>query len=467
MSEIIPIPQEFINNSLDRLSPEQIFDFLSSLDSESPVSIRVNPYKLDVKPLLTPVPWSKYGFYLDKRPAFITDPFFHAGLYYVQEPASMFIEQIYTQLFGGAESLKILDLCAAPGGKSTHISTLAGLESLVVSNEVIRSRANILRENIVKWGLGNTIVTNNDPRDFGALSEYFDLIVADVPCSGEGMFRKTPETRNEWTPANVQLCASRQRRIISDIWGSLKQGGVLIYSTCTFNSIENEENIKWMTEEFDCEPVAVSTLPEWNIQTGMVCGHPVFRFYPHRTTSEGFFICAIRKAGEHREQSRKKNKSLKNFAIIPSEKIKNIGKWIRQPEYMVYYQNRSEIIYALYGHIYDSAIPVFENLNVIYSGVEIGKIYGQELKPSHALALFHDVSREGVIVTDIDLKQAVSFLRKQDLDPTLFQEGINLVTYRNIPTGWIKRINNRCNNLYPKEMRIMNPNIEINKDSFL
>ncbi|MCD7963264.1 MAG: rRNA cytosine-C5-methylase [Rikenellaceae bacterium] len=467
MSNSITIPQAFIDSSLSHMEEEEMKRFLGSLDNPSPVSVRVNPYKLDSKPSLNGVPWSKYGFFLDNRPHFITDPFFHSGIYYVQESASMFIEHLYNHIFSDASPLKILDLCAAPGGKSTHISSLAGPGNLVVSNEVIKPRAGILKENIIKWGLGNTIVTNNDPRNFNALPEFFDLIIADVPCSGEGMFRKTPEARSEWSPGNVDMCASRQRRIISDIWGSLKKGGILIYSTCTFNQTENEENIGWITEEYDCEHIEIPSVPEWNISEGEVNGHHTFRFYPHKTNSEGLFVCALGKSGEHKLLKEKKKKQSGNYTHVSKDKIRNLSEWVEQPEYMTFYQRNDGTIHTAYRNIFDESREIMNSLNVIYSGVEMGKLYGNELKPSHSLSLFHSVNTDRVPGTNLDLEAAVNYLRKNDVDPKLFAEGINMVAYNDKPLGWIKRIGNRCNNLYPKELRIINNEIGINKDSFL
>src|SRR6185295_2766131 len=225
---------------------------------EQVTSIRVNPLKMPVassewsvgdthdSPLTTHVPWSQYGYYLSQRPSFTFDPLFHAGCYYVQEASSMFLEQALKQTVDLSRSLKVLDLAAAPGGKSTHIQSLISKDSLLVSNEVIRSRSNILKDNIIKWGGDNVVVTNNDPKQFGKLENYFDGIVVDAPCSGSGLFRRDEQAIGEWSENNVQLCSQRQQRILADVWPALKKEGVLIYSTCSYSKEEDEEIVGWM-----------------------------------------------------------------------------------------------------------------------------------------------------------------------------------------------------------------------------
>ncbi|MES1226926.1 MAG: RsmB/NOP family class I SAM-dependent RNA methyltransferase, partial [Bacteroidota bacterium] len=203
---------------------------------EQITSVRVNPnrtFNVEYSTLNVQgkVPWSSNGYYLSERPSFTTDPLFHAGAYYVQEASSMFLEEAVKQTCDLSKPLKVLDLCAAPGGKSTLLQSIISNESLLISNEVIKSRVNILSENITKWGAANVVVTNNDPKDFQRLPEYFDLIVIDAPCSGSGLFRKDPEAITEWSSDNVMLCSQRQQRILADILPCLKPGGILIYST--------------------------------------------------------------------------------------------------------------------------------------------------------------------------------------------------------------------------------------------
>lgn len=266
------LPASFTEYTRALLGVEEYEKLVSALQQEPPVSIRLNRLKvhrlkvenaLSVQP-----PWSSEGIYLDERLTFTFDPLFHAGCYYVQEASSMFVEQVLRQHV--TKPVVMLDLCAAPGGKSTHARSVLPEGSLLVANEVIRNRSQILAENLTKWGHPDVVVTNNDPADFSALPSFFDVILTDVPCSGEGMFRKDSVAVEEWSPENVEICWQRQRRIIADVWPSLKPGGILIYSTCTYNTKEDEENVRWIQQEFGAESLAVDIREEWNI-TGICC----------------------------------------------------------------------------------------------------------------------------------------------------------------------------------------------------
>ena len=286
------LPIDFITRTRVLLGDEYAA-LEKALMADVPVSIRINPKKSDKRPEATPVPWSQLGYYLPERLSFTFDPLFQNGTYYVQEASSMFLEQAirtYVQ-----EPVACLDLCAAPGGKSTHLLSLLPEGSVLVSNEVIRSRSYILAENIQKWGYPNHVVTNNDPAEVGELTHLFDVIVTDVPCSGEGMFRKDTDSTGEWSVANVELCASRQRRILHDIWNALKPGGLLVYSTCTYNTEEDEENIQYIIDELGAEPLSIPIDDAWGVCGALKYANPVYRFFPHRTRGEGFFLAALRK----------------------------------------------------------------------------------------------------------------------------------------------------------------------------
>jgi len=241
----------FPDSFIQRISGQKYIDsqaLLKALEEPSPVSIRINPSKWDGIPAdAEPVPWSSNGFYLKNRPSYTLDPLFHSGCYYPQEASGMFLEQVIRQTTDLAGDLRVLDLCAAPGGKSILLSDLIGPDNLLVANEAIRARAGILAETLTKWGSGNTLVTQNDPAAFGRLPGYFDVIVVDAPCSGEGMFRSEIALK-EWSVSNALHCSERQKRILMDVWPALKENGILVYSTCTFNPGENEENIKWFID---------------------------------------------------------------------------------------------------------------------------------------------------------------------------------------------------------------------------
>lgn len=447
-------PKEFIKNTEEVLGGETS-SLLAALEGEPAVSIRLNPFKVDAAPEGEPVPWCRYGRYLPQRPSFTLDPLFHAGQYYVQEASSMFVEHIFRSVAGEPSGLRVLDLCAAPGGKTTLYSSLAGLDSVVVANEVIRSRAGILADNVRKWGLGNVAVTNNDPAHFAPFREWFDIVAVDAPCSGEGMFRKSPEARAEWSEDNVRMCAARQRRILADVWDSLKPGGVLIYSTCTFNRLENEENMEWLTSEFDCEDASIEVPAEWNVAVTEAGGLRCFRFYPHKVKGEGFFACAVRKGGQKGRPTNPKPRKV-IFSDTSRPETAELSRWTAQPEFM----NFARIGDNYYGY-YSDAIrdikTVSENLNAIHAGIFMGQMFGRKLKPDHSLAMFHDLDQAAFHTAELNKADALRFLRKEDLpDVSQMREGLNLVTFSGAPLGWAKRVGNRANNLYPKSLAIIN-----------
>ena len=308
------LPVLFTEYTRQLMGAERFERYLQSFEEDAPVSIRLNPLKTEVRGKRLevrgkrlevrdgePVAWCRNGYYLKQRPNFTFDPLFHAGCYYVQEAASMFLDEVLRQcmsLTSHLSPLTSLDLCAAPGGKSTLLRSVLPEDSVLYSNEPIRNRASILLENVEKWGYENHFVTNAYPKDYRKAKMKFDLILCDVPCSGEGMFRKDEATIREWSPQNVEKCWQLQRDIVSDAWVCLNDGGLLIYSTCTFNTKENEENIRWMLSEFDdAKVVPIDTKPEWNITGSLLEGfdEPVYRFIPGITRSEGLFLCVIRK----------------------------------------------------------------------------------------------------------------------------------------------------------------------------
>ena len=283
-------------------------------------SLRTNPFKWQQTslslishpiPLSSPVPWCTTGFYLSERPSFTLDPLFHAGCYYVQEASSMFIEQLIKTVYPdhATTKYKVLDLCAAPGGKTTHLSALFP-ESLIVANEVIKTRAGVLTENAVKWGKENVVVTSNEAADFKALQGYFDMIVTDAPCSGSGLFRKDPDAITEWSLQNVALCSKRQQRIIQDSWKALKENGIFIYSTCSYSVEENEAVLDWMAEAFEVETIPVPGATGWGIVETVSDRKNMYgyRFYPDKIKGEGFFIACIRKKEAASEQIPKPKK---------------------------------------------------------------------------------------------------------------------------------------------------------------
>ena len=396
------LPEDFKRETRLVMGDERFNRFMGAFDEEPPVSIRLNPrrhiphstFHIPHSTFHNPqerIPWCEEGYYLAGRPQFTFDPLFHAGCYYVQEAASMFVTHIIRSVDTPTPK-RALDLCAAPGGKSTALLSVLPDDCTLVSNEPISNRAQILLENITKWGYPNSIVTNNYPRDFRKAKLTFDLILCDVPCSGEGMFRKDPATIGEWSQQNVEKCWRLQREIVADAWECLAPGGLLIYSTCTFNLKENEENVRWILENFDAEALDIPTDPSWNITGSLLEGFtaPVYRFIPGITRSEGLFICAIKKRGTRNEDTLTKEKLEKTRCL-----------------------------------------KVLDPSNL--------------LPPSSIL----------LPRINIDYPEALKYLRGEALVlPADTPRGIVNITYKGIVLGPAKNIGNRANNLYPKAWRI-------------
>ncbi|PTX20247.1 16S rRNA C967 or C1407 C5-methylase (RsmB/RsmF family) [Pontibacter mucosus] len=446
-------PKPFTDRMQRMLGDEEFSIFLEALQQAPPVSVRINTAKAAPAPGLQPVPWTETGFYLPERPLFTLDPALHAGAYYVQEASSMFVEQALRQAVNLSEPLHVLDLCGAPGGKSTHLASLLSPQSLLVSNEVIRSRASILAENIAKWGSGNVLVTSNDPRDFNRLPGFFDVMVVDAPCSGEGMFRKDAHAMEEWSEENVNLCAQRQQRILMDVWDSLRPGGVLIYSTCTWNEQENEQNIAWLAEQEGAESIKLQLEPEWGVVPGQLKGVEGYRFYPHRVQGEGFFLAVVRKAGEEQPLHGKSKKKKYKLSIAGKKEQALVADWLQQPGQYTFVQH-GEKISAIPENLFEAADEVYQHLYVVYAGTELAEIYGKKLKPLQGLALSQYLDRSVFTSAELSLEQALRYLKKEDTSLGTSGNDWLLLEYKGLPLGWAKQIGNRINNYYPKEWRI-------------
>jgi 16S rRNA C967 or C1407 C5-methylase (RsmB/RsmF family) len=386
------------------MGDERFEQYLEAFRQEAPVSIRLNPLhasRFTLHASLEPVPWCRDAYYLPTRPNFTMDPLLHAGCYYVQEAASMFLDEVLRQLSIVNCQLSI-DMCAAPGGKSTLLRAALPADCVLYSNEPIRQRASILLENVTKWGYANHMVTNNYPRDYRKAKMQFDLILCDVPCSGEGMFRKDEATIREWSPQNVEKCWRLQREIVSDAWECLAPGGIIIYSTCTFNTKENEENIRWMLSEYDAEVVPVAVRPEWHITGSLLPGFdaPVYRFIPGISRGEGLFMCVLKKRGERREErgERKAERGKRN-------------------------EKRGEK---------DNDLTILSPLSS-----------SANLSPLSSL------------LSPLTYPQAIAYLRGEALVlPPETPRGLVTVTFMGHALGQVKNIGSRANNLYPKEWRI-------------
>ncbi len=432
------LPSEFEARTLEWMGEETYRALEAALQTEPPVSIRVNRTKWSGEVAGEPVLWASAGVYLSQRPTFTFDPLFHAGCYYVQEASSMFVEQVLRTYITGP--VVMLDLCAAPGGKSTHARSVLPVGSLLVANEVMRNRSQVLAENLIKWGNAEVVVTNNDPADFTSLTEVFDVVLADVPCSGEGMFRKDPVAVEEWSTDNVQVCWQRQRRILADIWPALKPGGLLIYSTCTYNREEDEENVAWIADELGAEILKVPVASEWGI-IGNLAGQdfPVYRFLPHRVKGEGFFLAVLRKSA-----------AISHVVPFPKE----VKSWLKQAEDFRFEVRGTKVI--AFPNVHLSEYDLFrQKLKVVHAGVTIGELKGKDVIPDHSLAMSTLLNHDGFSRFELTYEQAIAYLRKEaiTLDASV-PRGYILLTYKNIPLGFAKNIGNRANNLYPQEWRI-------------
>lgn len=314
------LPIDFTDMARRTMGEERFDSYLKAFETDAPVSIRLNPEK--AKELTADgerVPWCRNAYYLPQRPNFTYDPLLHAGCYYVQEAGSMFLDTVMQQWVPDAPVVMI-DFCAAPGGKSLLARTALAAGSVMFSNEPMRNRANILAENVEKWGYADHFVTNNFPRDYRRAKMIADVVLCDVPCSGEGMFRKDEATIREWSMQNVEKCARLQREIVADAWSCLADGGLFIYSTCTFNTHEDEENIQWMMGELGAEVLPVKVDAAWNITGSLLDGfsQPVYRFIPGISKGEGLFLCVLRKGGAWQQGHSLKSlrKSQQNLNII-------------------------------------------------------------------------------------------------------------------------------------------------------
>lgn len=480
-SIIMDLPKAF-SEYMKRLMGEAACQRLESGLAEEPqVSIRLNERKLksfwDRCPVPlsadVAVPWCRSGHYLKDRPSFTFDPLFHAGAYYVQEAGSMFLEQAFSVLSvqeAFQRPLMALDLCAAPGGKSTHLRSLLPAGSFLVSNEPMRPRAQVLSENIQKWGDPACLVTNGYPADFSPLEHLFDVVVADVPCSGEGMFRKDEGAIADWSPENVELCWKRQRSIIADIWPALKPGGYLIYSTCTFNAYEDEDNVSWIARELGADLVQVPCADEWGIQGDLTGkGLPVYHFLPGWTRGEGFFLALLRKHGQTDEAEEgwrtclprkaskkgKAEKKGKGKSEAPSVPLAELAAWLRGEPDCWEWLTDVDLVSAVPAEWGDACRAVRECLAVMHCGVPVAELKGRDWVPRHGLALSLACRQERFPQVELSYEQAVAYLRKEALVlPPETPKGFVLLTYQKFPLGFAKQIGNRANNLYPDTWRI-------------
>lgn len=455
------LPERFVERMRQELGEAEATALCEALATEPSTAIRLNTPKMSCPPFeAEAVPWSADGYTLPERPAFTLDPAFHAGAYYVQEASSQFAGYILSQAVGGraqCEGLRVLDVCAAPGGKSTHYASLVGEHGLVVANEINRSRAAVLADNARKWGLGNMVVTCNDSAHLGDYEEWFDVVAIDAPCSGEGMFRKSEEACEQWSEANVKMCAERQWEIVENVFDTLRPGGVLIYSTCTFNRDEDEALVQRICDEWGeaIEPAQeVDVVDEWGAVVGRVGAFQTFRFFPHRVKGEGMFMAVARKAGVPTSRRRMPKARREVIAAVEKRSEQELSRWVKEPKRMRFF-SAGDTIYACWAEHYDEIKALSSRLAVIYSGVALGQIFKGKLKPDGALAFYVGLNRDAVATAELSLDEALQFLRKLDMSAEPFVEGVNMVLYKGLPLGFVKRVGARVNNMYPASLRIL------------
>lgn len=489
------IPQAFQQQMCALLGDNEAGALCTALSSGNlPTSIRTNPFKplkdgenlfrqtdnavspsdIAVSPTLRPVAWCPSGSYLSERPLFAHDPLWHAGAYYVQEAASMFIAQAYKVIDSTFSTdnmmnapLRMLDLCAAPGGKSTLWRSLLPDEALLVANEPIRQRAQILAENLTKWGHPHTFVTQAFPDAFTSLEDTFDIIATDVPCSGEGMFRKDEQAREEWSPAAVISCADRQRDILTAVWPALKEGGFCVYSTCTFNREENEDLVAWACDTLEAELVEIPTEPAWNI-AGDTTGHnlPVYHFFPHRTESEGLFLALLRKKKSEMFNDRRKSQILldaregngrKRGTKSSAKPNATLLSWLENAEDFTFQCSVDGVWTAIPTRFAEIREQLANVAPLLLGGIEMAAEKGKKLIPQHALAMSITASSSAFPRVEIARNAALAYLHREAITlPAEAPRGYVLLTYRRLSLGFANNLGNRANNLYPNEWRLRN-----------
>lgn len=447
------LPESFTKYTAQLMGDDLYNRFVDGLQSPPPVSVRMNRSKCgDDTPFEGEgIAWCDCGYYLSERPAFTFDPLLHAGYYYVQEASSMFVHHALRQYIN--RPVRMLDMCAAPGGKSTAALGALPEGSTLMSNEPIRLRAQILAENLQKWGNPNVIVTNNYPKDYARSGLAFDVILCDVPCSGEGMFRKDEGAISEWSVQNVENCRQLQREIVSEAWKCLNEDGLLIYSTCTFNAKENEENVAWICEELGAEVLPIDIEKEWGINGSLVKGldMPVYRFIPGCTRGEGLFMAVLRPTQAPQAE---RNRGGKRSKAKPAKTGIDVRKYLANPDNFSIHPHDNDII-AVAKAMAEKYETAADRLRIVHAGIKMGTVKGKDFIPDQSLALSTALDRSAFATAELDYEQAIKYLQRDAVVlPDDTPRGFVLLTYKGAPLGFVKNIGNRTNNMYPQEWRI-------------
>ena len=430
----------------------------SAFERPASSSVRINPFKSGPVPEGREVFWNRHGRILAQRPVFTLDPSFHGGAYYVQDSSSMFVGHVFRQLVkpviadsGNAGPVRVLDLCAAPGGKTTDLAVslreMLGDRFVLVSNEVMKQRASVLADNVALWGDPNVVVTSDDPRAFAGLTEFFDIIIADVPCSGEGMFRKDEEAQRQWSPDNVSHCQARQRRIVADVWPSLKSGGIFIYSTCTFNRFENDGNVSWMLDSLGAEPLLDNDVI--TERDGVLKTEFGYSLVPGFVEGEGQYCSAVRKVGEYADirsiQSARQGKPAVRVQSDVLQKMFTVEMAFRQ---------KGDLITAVPGNILSDVETLERCLHVLSAGCAVGIFKGKDFVPDADLALCIAFRKDFYDVAEVSSDQALAYLHKDPVFLPDHPKGLVLICHAGVPLGFVKNLGNRCNSLHPQHRRI-------------
>lgn len=431
---------------------------LDALSGEPSVSVRINPAKAGSPTEIFgnlvsgPVEWNRHAAFLSERPAFTLDPLIHAGAYYVQDSSAMFPGKAFRDVLdkvleSGIISPKVLDLCAAPGGKTTDIS--ASLREscrggyLLISNEIMKQRAAVLADNAAVWGDPSVVVTSVDPKAFGTLPGFFDIIVADVPCSGEGMFRKDDEAVSQWSEENVALCQARQRRIVADVWPSLAEGGFLVYSTCTFNNLENDDNVKWICSEFGAEIIGIDGCGLLRTECGV-------SLVPGFVRGEGQYCAVLRKTSPSAGTAACSGRQQDRWQKLPEAHASIIRPLLDEEMAMIVKDGR---IVAVPEYV-RCVLSMLEPLRPLARGLAVGMFKGKDFIPDADLALSLSLRRGAFNEFEVNRETALSFLHRDPVRLPDAERGMLLLVYRGLPIGFVKNLGNRCNSLHPLHRRI-------------
>ena len=455
--------QQFLEE-INSYNDERFVGLIEALSSTPSISVRANKLKeICVPQNSRRVKWCDEGWYLSSRESFTFDPMMHQGLYYVQDASSMIISHVIKELVKGNETpISYLDACAAPGGKTTTAIDALPANSLIVANEYVPNRAFVLVENVTKWGCPSIVVSKGDTARIKKLKGFFDIIAADVPCSGEGMFRKDVDAVEQWTSNLVEECVARQKEIVENLWSALCPGGYMIYSTCTFNRRENEEMIDYIVNELGASSVEINMLQEWNIMTGVNTPHYCYRFLPHKVEGEGLFIAIVKKIDSNETVTIKKNsKDKKNVKNKVNQNIDAVKTWVTNGNFD-FIIDRDNIV--AFPTMWTDKLSVLKShLDILHYGISLAQIKGKDYIPTQSLAMSKSLNVEAFEQFDVGYEIAISYLRREAIVLESAPRGYVLLTYKNKPLGFVKNLGNRANNLYPQEWKILSSHIPTEK----